>query len=256
MFEIAAVQRALGYAARPMEPSIATRPSSDGAIRRRACLALALLVPVPLIGVASEMTWFPGPVGLSILALGKLWIFALPLWWTRRVERAPLHGLRPTSAGLGLGLVSGVIGSAAVIAGYHLGLKHWIDPSALRGMAAANGLDSKPVFLAVAVYICVLNSLLEEYVWRWFVYRQCEVLAPRWVAVPLAAAGFTVHHTWILSTQFGPRIAVVGSLAVFVAGVAWSWLFARTRSLGSGWASHFLIDVAVFVVGYRILFGA
>jgi hypothetical protein len=40
----------------------------------------------------------------------------------------------------------------------------------MRRRAAGVGLDSRAIYLAGAVYWCTVNSILEEYVWRWFVF--------------------------------------------------------------------------------------
>lgn len=221
---------------------------------RLALLALALLVPAPSLGIASEMIWFEGAVGLSILAATKLWILLLPLAWILWVERRPLRPPALSSRGLGPGLALGLVGGVTVVAAYEFVLRERIDPAQVREMARANHMLARGNFLLVAAYICVLNSLLEEFVWRWFVFSRFEQLLPRAAALFAAALAFTLHHTLILASQFGAELAWIGSLAVLVAGLCWSWLFARTRSIWSAWASHALVDVAVFWAAWQILF--
>jgi membrane protease YdiL (CAAX protease family) len=229
---------------------------APGVRRTSAVLALLLLVPLPSLGIACEMLWFPGPVGLAVLGATKVGIFALPLAWTVLVDRASVRVARPAvrELGLGLGLATGLLGAAVVVLAYHFVLRERIDPATVRAMARANHLLAPGAFLAVAVYTCVLNSLLEEYVWRWFVFRRFEVLVPRSAAVVLAALAFTLHHALLLASQFGAELCALGSVAVFVAGVTWSWLFSRTRSIWSGWLSHALVDIAVFWAAWQILF--
>jgi uncharacterized protein len=41
---------------------------------------------------------------------------------------------------------------------------------------------------------------------------------------------------------------------VFAAGLAWSWLYARSGSIWSAWLSHAIIDVAVCWAAWQILF--
>ena len=221
---------------------------------RLAWLALLLLVPAPSLGVAGEMIWFPGAVGLGVYWVSKLWILGFPTAWTFFVEQSAIARPHPTSRGLMLGATSGVLGALVVALGFHFVLRERIDPTLIREMARANHLLTPAAYLAVAVYICTLNSLLEEYVWRWFVYRRFERVVPRGPAVFLAAAAFTLHHAVILYSQFGGEMCLIGSSAVFVAGLTWSWIYARTRSIWSAWLSHALIDVAVFWAGWQLLF--
>ena len=228
-------------------------PTAEG--RRSAFLALCLLVPMPSLGIACEMLWFPGTVGLSILGFTKLWIFGLPLVWTVAVDRLKLAVPRPSSRGLSIGWVTGIVGAVLVVLLFQFVLRQRIDPAVVREMARKNHLLDPAAFGAVALYTCAVNSLLEEYVWRWFVLGKFEQLLPRRAAVVASAAAFTLHHTLILATQFGAELAVIGSLAVFIAGVTWSTIYSRTRSIWCAWLSHALIDIAVFWAGWQLLFG-
>jgi hypothetical protein len=105
------------------------------------------------------------------------------------------------------------------------------------------------------VYLSTINALLEEYVWRWFVFRRCEDLAGGWPAAVLAGLFFTVHHVFALRAQFGWNVTVLGSVGVFAGGVIWSWCYLRYRSIWPGYISHVLADVAFLVIGGLILFG-
>jgi membrane protease YdiL (CAAX protease family) len=231
-------------------------PEITASARRTALIALLLLVPAPSLGIACEMLWFPGTLGLGILGFTKLWILILPLAWSAFVDRRALAVERATTRGLPLGFVTGIIGALAVVAIFQFVLRERIDPTIVRDMASKNHLLEHGAYTLVAIYTCALNSLLEEYVWRWFVQGKFERLLPRPLAVTASAAAFTLHHTLILATQFNFELAVIGSSAVFVAGVTWSVIYARTRSIWSVWLSHALIDVAVFWAGWRLLFGA
>jgi membrane protease YdiL (CAAX protease family) len=42
---------------------------------------------------------------------------------------------------------------------------------------------------------------------------------------------------------------------VFTGGAIWSWLYVRYRSIWPGYLSHAIVDVAVFAVGWWIIFG-
>ncbi len=99
--------------------------------------------------------------------------------------------------------------------------------------------------------------MLEEYVWRWFVYRKFEVLLPRTLAVVAAALAFTLHHVFAVGINFGwdGRITALASLGVCVGGLTWSVLYLWYGSIWPGWISHAWADVGVFAVGYLILFG-
>jgi membrane protease YdiL (CAAX protease family) len=226
--------------------------------RRRAWIALGLLVPAPTVGVLAAYVLAPGPVGQAVYALCKLWILALPLVWHLRVERggASSSPLAPSARSRALleGVALGVFFAAVVLATNALVGERWLDPQALREVLARAGLDSPGRYLAIAVYIALVNSLLEEYVWRWFAFQQAERAVGAGLGVPLAALCFTLHHVLVFAIQLGPELAALGSVAVFVAGCLWSWLYARWRSIWPGWVSHVLVDVAGLWIGWQLLF--
>src|SRR5688500_13742293 len=180
---------------KPHEPARESNPTW------RAWAALFLLVPCPSLGILSEMVWFPGALGLSILALGKVWLLAFPMVWTVAVEGQRLRWPRFTTRGLGLGLITGLVGALVVLASFELFLESRIDPTRVREMARENHFLDKRAFVGIAIYIFAVNSLLEEYVWRWFVFRQFERIVRSSAAVVLSAAAFTLHHTIILHSQ-------------------------------------------------------
>ena len=117
------------------------------------------------------------------------------------------------------------------------------------------GLATPAAYLSGAASWTLVNSLMEEYVYRWFVLAQCEKLMTRWPAIFMSAAVFTAHHVIAVSQYLEPGFAFLASAGVFVGGAVWSWLYFRYRSIWPGWVSHVLADVAVFAVGWVLLFG-
>ena len=122
--------------------------------------------------------------------------------------------------------------------------------------AAATGFDRKGAYIAMFVYIIAVNSLLEEYVWRWFVFRKLELLTPGWIAVILAGLCFTVHHVFALAAWVPAPVNALASLGVFIGGTTWSWLYLKYRSIWPGFVSHVFADVAIFIMGWQLIFGS
>jgi hypothetical protein len=116
------------------------------------------------------------------------------------------------------------------------------------------GLGSAESFLAAAAGWTLVNSLMEEYVYRWFLFRQCEALIKRPAAILVSAAIFSAHHVIAVSQYLEPSLVVIASTGVFVGGAIWSWLFAQYRSVWPCWLSHVLADIAVFTLGWWLLF--
>ena len=137
------------------------------------------------------MFWWPGSVlGQALFVLGKVWVVLLPLAWLFWVEQGRVGWSPPRLGGFGTAVLLGLVLAAFILLAY--GVVHrlgWIDPGQVADRARQTGLGRFGVYLGGAVYWITLNSLMEEYVWRWFCFRQCEVLFGGIGGVFAAAAG-------------------------------------------------------------------
>lgn len=223
--------------------------------KKRAMLALLLLVPVPSIGVWAAMysdSLRESGFGQVIYGCSKVWILILPLIWQKLVVKKPFEVNRP--AGMAFGWISGIVLGLVIIGFYFLLGTNLIDADVMKAAAADNGLSDPMKYLFLAAYLSLVNSLLEEMVWRWFVQEQWMALVSERLAVLLAAACFTLHHVFALKAQMSWTATILASFGVFVGGCIWSWTRARYKNVWSGYVSHLLVDVAIFWVGWLILF--
>lgn len=227
-------------------------------------LAMALLVPAPSIGALMALWLAAGATGGAIYALAKVWLLAMPILWTITIERRPMArrvALRQMStgrvpAGMWTGVALGVAISIGILLGY--GAIEWffggIDGAKLKEVATASGFGTPLSFVLLGAYLSLVNSLLEEYVWRWFVFRACASMMPPVPAVVLSAVFFTLHHIVVLAAYFPAWLAATASLGVFVGGCAWSWCYLRFGSVWPGYVSHIIVDLAILAIGWRLLF--
>ncbi len=224
--------------------------------RRQAVWALLLLVPVPSFGTWMAMVQAEGTTaGQIIFGAAKLWVVLLPLGWLVMVEKRRPAIPRPSARGMPAAVLAGVVIVAVIAAAYWLLGPRWIDAALVRERAIKIGLGHPAVYLLGALYWCTINSLLEEYVWRWFVATRCERLMPRGAAVIAAGLFFTFHHIIGLDAYFDWRVTALGSLGVFIGGATWSWLYLRYRNIYAAYVSHVFADVVIFGIGWFLLFG-
>jgi uncharacterized protein len=233
----------------------------------RPALALALVFAMVFPTIAASIYF----VGLASGQRGNVWQqaayvagkiveFGFPIvfiWLTTR----PLPSLRKTTMkGIGLGLVSGLVVMGGMLAVYFGFLRHGKmlehTPDLIKAKLSEFHVDSWPNFLALALFVSLLHSLLEEYYWRWFVFGKLRTLLPMTPALVLASLAFMAHHVVILHVYFPDRFltAVLPfSLGVAVGGAFWAWLYQRSGSLLGPWVSHLLIDATLFVIGWDLL---
>ncbi|MBX2851202.1 MAG: CPBP family intramembrane metalloprotease [Phycisphaeraceae bacterium] len=246
---------------KPAVPQLETSPPPG-----RSALALLLLVPAPTIGVLCAMFLFPDTwYGQTIHLAAKAWLLTLPLIWVFFVERGKLCLPKLKWEGMPIGIISGLAILGVIIGAWELFAHSMIDVAVFKDKMTEVGLSSPARYLAFAAAVTFINALLEEYVWRWFVYTNWfEALkglkgSVKAVAIPgaivLAGLCFMLHHTIAMSLYFDWQVNALASFGVFSGGVIWSIIYLKTKNLYSAYVSHIFADIALFYVGYRVAFG-
>ena len=224
--------------------------------RAPAWLALLLLVPAPSLGVVFGMRLFPdSAVGRVIFLLSKVWLFTFPVLWLRFVERKRFSLSPPRNGGFGAGIVSGLLISVAIIGLYIPFGDKFIDKAFFIEKLTDIGLGSLPVYLGGMACWVLVNSVLEEYVWRWFCVEQCEKIWSKPVAIAASALFFTLHHILAMAVYFPTVTVALCATGVCIGGVIWSAMYVRYRSIWTCYVSHAIVDIAVFGIGAALLFG-
>jgi len=202
------------------------------------------------------MIVFPdSALGASLFALSKVWLFAFPVLWHKLVDKQPLSLSPAEKGGMGIAAISGLLISAIIFAAYFLLGDRLIDKDFLVEKIYGVGLSTPQRYLIGATYWILVNSVLEEYVWRWFCVRQCERLMRPTFAVIFSALFFTLHHIFSLMVYFDAFAVALCSTGVFIGGAIWSTLYIKYKSIWPGYLSHALVDLCVFTIGYMMLFG-
>ena len=223
---------------------------------KMALLALLLLVPAQSIATIAFYWLFDTAAGKITVVVLRSWIVLMPVLWLKLVDREKASWSPPKLGGFGPAIALGVAISVSIFAAFaiasHFGVIH---SDKVAASAARTGLNHLSAYIIGAIYWITLNSLAEEYVWRWFVFRKFEILVGGKLAVIAAALAFTAHHVIVLAAQFNWPITILGSLGVFTGGAIWSGLYLRYRSVWPGYVSHAIVDATIFIIGYRLIFG-
>lgn len=220
-------------------------------------MAILAVAPWPIIGVVVAMLGEPGSaLGIATFALCKVAMFVVPLFWHLVVDRQPRSFSPARQGGFLVGAGLGLLISVVIVAAYMFVGTGLIDSKQVAEKAMETEIGTWPRFLAGALFWITINSVLEEFVYRWFLFRKCERLMGGGLAVVASGLLFTIHHVIALRVQFDWTVTILGSLGVFIGGVVWSWLFLRYRSIWPAYLSHAIVDVAVFGVGAWVIFGS
>jgi len=225
-------------------------------------LLFALFFPTVLtwvyfIALADSLPWLQkGTYGI-----GKLIQFAFPLAFVLliRKERLQFRGIERS------GLVVAV-GFGAIVAGAMLALYYfWLKPAGFFAGTVTEevtnklngfGVTSLGAYAVLAIFYSLIHSLLEEYYWRWFVFGRLRKLVPLGVALAVSSVGFAAHHVLVLGKYFGwdTPATWLFSLGVAIGGAVWAVVYQRSKSLLGPWLSHLLVDGAIFLIGYDLIY--
>lgn len=239
---------------------------------------IGLVLPTAVTWVYFDLLSTAAPaVQQAAYSLGKAIQFALPAWgWRYRKsgqqaigQQSNLSDTRNQAVvidwpepdykrSLLWGLASGVaIALTALI------LYHWVlEPSGwmagpteqARAKLKETGLNSLPIFLAVALFYSLCHSGLEEYYWRWFMFRHLTLRCSMAIATVVSSLGFMAHHVLVLARFFGwaSPLTYLLALCVAVGGVIWAVLYRKFGTVVGPWLSHAFVDAAIFAIAYQM----
>ncbi len=193
--------------------------------------------------------------------------FSFPFIWIYGVRRKSLRqGLQftlPRAKDFFYGGLSGLVMGALVLGSYFFFFKHqsWIEttPGRLQDKLNTLGFGTLDKFVLLASFISLFHSFLEEYYWRWFLFREIGNVMSRKSAILLSSLAFTLHHVLIVHAYVPLSIlwsgTILFSIPVFLAGCIWAAQYARNWSLSEVWISHVLVDAALMWMALDLVWG-
>ncbi len=223
--------------------------------RRRALIALVLVGAAPTVSTLLSYGVGDGVISQAIFVLTKLWLVCVPIIWFLKVDSGTLSWSKPEQGGYAMSIGLGISMSIVMVLAWLL-LGDSIDANLLRDALEPVGLLDPKVYLLATIYWIFINSILEEYVFRWFLVTKSEILVGTGnPAIILSALIFVVHHTVALAIFGFPWWAnLISSIAIFVGGAVFSWLYVRYRSVWIPYIAHAICDIVVFGIGAIIIF--
>lgn len=233
-----------------------TQSNESSQQKNLALLGLILVGIAPTVSVLTGFAFKAGLLAIVVFVFTKIWIFGLPAFWHLRIDkndfsRSPaLNGGWAVSTGLGIGMAV-VIMLAYVLIGDAL-----LSDEDLTEILDPFGLTTPWKLMLAILFWVFINSVLEEYVFRWFITSKIEQLVSgKWLPILLSAGVFTLHHTIALAFFIDPLGNFLASLGVFIGGVIFSWIYIEYRSIWVAWIAHAIADVAVFAIAWQMIVG-
>lgn len=170
-----------------------------------------------------------------------------PSWSVRKLFTLHQKHSLLGSASLGVAVYVFIIG------GYFL-LANFIDLDLIATQLTDTLHVNKGNFIVVALYISLVNSLLEEFFFRGFAFYTLKRAHARSYAYIVSALTFALYHVAILQNWFDLVVFLLLIIGLFAAGLLFNWLNERHNNIYSSWIVHMSANFAINTIGF-IMFG-
>jgi len=221
----------------------------------RKSVFLILSVTLSVLG----MSIIDGFVQLPYLykSIVKIFLFlVVPMAYFLRYKDQYSHLKKlfvPKKSDFKLALLLGIGVYSVILLAYFL-LKNQIDLSSIRESLTANIGVNEHNFVYVAIYISLINSLLEEFFFRGFAFLILKENAGRLFAYVFSALLFALYHVGMTSGWFHWSIYLLAMTGLFAGGSIFNYLNEKSKNIYPSWLVHMFANFAINTVGF-ILFG-
>lgn len=192
--------------------------------------------------------------GYAVKSAIKLALFLLlPLLlslWSKEVLYLKLFRFQKKGIVTALGLGVGVY--AVILGGYFL-VRPFFDFSSIAGKLTENAGVDADNFLFVALYISFVNSMLEEFFFRGFVFTNLKRLNSRAFAYWFSALMFALYHVAMMAGWFSPALFLLVMVGLTAGGMLFNYLNERLNCVFVSWLVHMFANFAINTIGFLLL---
>ena len=177
----------------------------------------------------------------------------LMMGYSKEIKIGDLLGIRHMSfKSLKLGLIIGGLSFVSLILLGTL-FAPMIDFDSLRLELSEKLHVTKGVFLFIALYITLVNSLLEEFFFRGFMYLSISKDHKK-AGMFFSALLFGLYHMAMFQTWFPRWLVAVCVVGLICVGLFFNWVNDRSRSFMNSWVIHIIADSAIMIFAYKMLY--
>ncbi len=225
-----------------------------------------LLVILSTLPFFASLIYFlptePSPWFMNLLAFTKAFLFVCPLLFWKYLKLpgswkdfgSLLKGPKIFRQFI-LGIGWGILMSAVVFIAFESLSEMTRTEMLARVAKKISVLKIAEHFLIYGIVLSFVHSLLEEFYWRFFIFNAWKEKLPQFKITAHLVAGlaFTLHHFTVTVHYFDLSFGMILGLGVWAAGVIWSCVYVKERSLLGVWISHIIVDLALISIGFKAL---
>jgi len=215
---------------------------------RRECRGILLiLVTGCLLMAIIDGIWQPG---YAVKSVWKIVIFlGVPVLYSLKNKDIRLIEVFSVKR---KGIVTSIligIGVYAFILACYFTIGSYFDFSKVTDALSEGVGVTKDNFIFVAIYISFINSLLEEFFFRGFVFLNLSRLADRKFAYIVSSFAFSVYHAAIMTGWFSVWLFALLLFSLMAAGIIFNRLNEKQGNIYTSWFVHMFANFAINTVG-------
>lgn len=136
--------------------------------------------------------------------------------------------------------------------GYFI-VRNWVDFSNIPETLEKTLGITRENFIYVALYIPIINALIEEFFFRGFIINYFRKYLKASLTVLLSATLFALYHIAIILTWAPPLIIILAILGLFLVGIVFGIIAYKKKSITHTYMLHFAANLAINTAGLIIL---
>ncbi len=151
-----------------------------------------------------------------------------------------------TALALGIGVYF------VILIGY-FAVKPFFEFSSIAEKLTQNAGVTADNFLFVSLYISFVNSLLEEFFFRGFVFTNLKHLRSGRFAYLFSSILFAVYHVAMMTGWFSPVLFLLVMAGLVAGGMIFNYLNERMGTVYISWLVHMFANFAINTIGFLLL---
>ena len=137
--------------------------------------------------------------------------------------------------------------------GVYFIFKGFLDIDAIRMDFISKYKITKDSLLLYGLYMSFVNSLLEEFFFRGFIFLNLKKIGYRRIGYLASSLLFAIYHIANFQNWFSPLLYILAIAGLFIGGTIFNLLDDRDNTFFNSWFVHICADLAIVLIGYMIL---
>jgi membrane protease YdiL (CAAX protease family) len=107
--------------------------------------------------------------------------------------------------------------------------------------------------LFYGAYLVFVNSLIEEFFFRGFIFLNLKKLNMKRTAYIVSSAAFSIYHISNFQNWFNAWMLILALVVLFLSGLFFNFLNDKDDTFLNSWFVHICADVSIVIIGYILL---